>query len=78
MCNHNRLDKCARHGAATLRYMLIITADPEAQGLTGEQQQAVKKLLNNEDGWHKTFFGATLTQAQHLFTAIKNEITGNN
>lgn len=57
----NSPDRCVDCGAASLRYLLIITADPDAQQLTGEEQQAVKKLLKNDDGWHKTFMGATPT-----------------
>jgi hypothetical protein len=76
MTIRNSLDKCAHNGAATLRYLLIITADPDAQQLTGEEQQAVRKLLRNDDGWHNTFIGATPTEAQHFFAVVKNELTG--
>jgi hypothetical protein len=72
-CNHP--GHCKRIAKKPLRYVLVVTGDPNAALLDEGQRQAVRQLLDNSSDAHKAVIGATLVQAQRFLAAIILELT---
>lgn len=74
--NYNNPKQFVDQNHAALRFTVVVTADPEAAGLSAEQRAAVQQLLDNGDGQHKTVIAATLQQTRHLLTVLGEQLGG--
>lgn len=71
----NRPSQRELDGYAPLRFVMVVTASPDAARLTDEQRQAVHAVLNNRDAAHKAVIGANLAQACRFLEAMKMELS---
>jgi hypothetical protein len=66
---HNLQSKL-KQDETRVRFILLVTAKPNAQGLSEEHQQALAKMLTT----HKTVLCKTLPQAKEFLASLHAEL----